>query len=205
MTPYKNIVFDMGRVLADYDADRAARQFTDDPAVIREVNLVVYHSGEWTLLDGGLISEEEALERIKKRCSSDRVREAAEYSFLHWDEYNLWTHPGMERVVTDVKKNGRGLYILSNVSLRMRQHDRWREYVPCPDLYDGVFFSAEHKMLKPQPVIYETFCRTYGLLPEDCLFIDDLQRNVEAAVACGMGGIVFDGDADKLDRELFGT
>ncbi|MDY6286322.1 MAG: HAD-IA family hydrolase, partial [Lachnospiraceae bacterium] len=98
-----------------------------------------------------------------------------------------------------------GLYILSNVSLRMAVNDRWREYVPYPDDFDGVFLSAEYKMLKPQPIIYETFCNRYGLKAEDCLFIDDLKRNIDAAKACGMGGIVFDGDAEKLRKDLLGT
>ena len=205
MISYKNIVFDMGRVLADYDANRATEKYTDDPAIIREVNLVVYHSGEWTLLDGGLISDEEALKNMLKRCSSDEVRRAAEFSFRHWDDYNLWQHPGMDRVIADLKQAGKRLYILSNVSLRMAVNDRWREYVPYPDDFDGVFLSAEYKMLKPQPVIYGAFCDRYGLKAEDCLFIDDLKRNIDAAKACGMGGIVFDGDAEKLRKDLLGT
>lgn len=61
MTGYKNIVFDMGRVLADYNADNATREYTSDPDVIREVNLLVYHSGEWIMLDAGLIREDDAL------------------------------------------------------------------------------------------------------------------------------------------------
>ena len=205
MVSYKNIVFDMGRVLADYDANRATEKYTDDPAIIREVNLVVYHSGEWTLLDGGLISDEEALKNMLRRCSSDEVCRAAEFSFRHWDDFNLWQHPGMDRVIADLKQAGKGLYILSNVSLRMAVNDRWREYVPYPDDFDGVFLSAEYKMLKPQPIIYETFCNRYGLKAEDCLFIDDLKRNIDAAKACGMGGIVFDGDAEKLRKDLLGT
>lgn len=204
MVPNKNIVFDMGNVLADYDADRATKQYTDDPAVIREVNLVVYHSGEWTMLDAGLMTDEQALEKMKKRCSSDEVRRAAEFSFTHWDEYNLWPHPGMDRVIEALKKDGRDLYILSNISHRMAADDRWRRNVPHPEAFDGVFLSAEYQMIKPQPIIYQTFCSMYGLKPKDCFFIDDLKRNVDAAKAFGMDGVVFDGDAEKLGQLLLG-
>lgn len=202
MISYKNIVFDMGRVLTDYDADLSTRQFTDDPAVIREVNLVVYHSGEWTMLDAGLISEEEALFNMMRHCSSDEVRRVAKESFLHWDDYNLMLHPGMDRVVRGVKEAGKNAYILSNNSVRMAKGDRWKDYVPCPELYDGMFISACYHTLKPQHLIYETFLKTYGLKPQDCFFIDDLKRNVRAASACGIDGCVFDGDAEALYHRL---
>ncbi|MEE8885174.1 MAG: HAD family phosphatase [Eubacteriales bacterium] len=204
MVPYKNIVFDMGRVLTDYDPDAATRQFTDDPAIIREVNLVVYHSGEWNMLDAGLISEEEALYDMKRHCSSDEVRRVAEQSFLHWDDYNLYLHPGMEEVVQAVHDAGKGVYMLSNNSVRMAKNDRWRDWTPCPDLFDGVLISACYHTLKPQHLIYETFCKEFGLKPEDCFFIDDLKRNIVGAKECGIDGMVFDGDAAALKKKLVG-
>ena len=53
---YQNYVFDMGKVLIDYEIDNVIRQYTDDEDIIREVELITFLSGEWTLLDGGLIS-----------------------------------------------------------------------------------------------------------------------------------------------------
>uniref|UniRef100_I5AT38 Haloacid dehalogenase superfamily protein, subfamily IA, variant 3 with third motif having DD or ED n=1 Tax=Eubacterium cellulosolvens (strain ATCC 43171 / JCM 9499 / 6) TaxID=633697 RepID=I5AT38_EUBC6 len=203
MIQYPNIVFDMGRVLTDYDADAATRVFTSDPEIIREVNLVVYHSGEWTLLDAGLISEEEALENMLRHCSGDEVRRVAHLSFLHWHEYNLFPVEEMGQLVRDLKAAGKKCYILSNISRRLAIDDNWKKYVPAADTFDGYFGSALYQTLKPQPLIYERFLETFDLKAEDCLFIDDLKRNIDAAKKTGMGGYVFDGDVVKL-REYLG-
>ena len=58
---YRNILLDMGHVLVDYDAYLSISQFTDRPEIGRDVSLIVFRSSEWTMLDAGLISEEEAL------------------------------------------------------------------------------------------------------------------------------------------------
>nr|WP_027871441.1 HAD-IA family hydrolase [[Eubacterium] cellulosolvens] len=203
MIQYPNIVFDMGRVLTDYDADAATRVFTENPEIIREVNLVVYHSGEWTLLDAGLISEEEALENMLRHCSTDEVRRAARLSFLHWHEYNLFPIDEMGQLVRDLKAAGKKCYILSNISRRLAIDDNWKKYVPAADAFDGYFGSALYKTLKPQPLIYERFLATFHLEAGNCLFIDDLKRNIDAAKEAGMGGYVFDGDIMKL-RDYLG-
>ena len=47
-----------------------------------------------------------------------------------------------------------------------------------------MFYSQEWLALKPQPVIYEKFFKRFGLKPEECFFIDDLQENVDVSIAC---------------------
>jgi putative hydrolase of the HAD superfamily len=198
MISYPNIVFDMGGVLTNYDADAATRRFTDDPAVIREVNLVVYHSGEWMMLDAGLITEEEALADIQRHCSNDEVRRVAKESFLNWDKYNLFPNEEMGQLVRDLKAAGKKCYILSNVSVRLAENDRWKARIPASDAFDGYLGSAPYRTLKPQAMIYRLFFEKFSLKPEECLFIDDLKRNIDASRAEGMEGYVFDGDVKKL-------
>ena len=53
-------------------------------------------------------------------------------------------------------------------------------------------------MVKPDAAIYELFCERYGVSPESCLFIDDMERNVEGARRVGMQGYRFDGDVAAL-------
>lgn len=202
MSEYKNIVFDMGKVLLDYEADRVTRQFTDNPDVIREVNLLVFHSGEWTLLDGDLISEDNAAARFRKRASSSEVADIAEKSFRNWEKYNLYPHPGMEQIIRDLKTTGHGIYLLSNIALRFAENPKMIQMIPAYDCFDGMFFSAQHKCIKPQPMIYKMFCEEYHLNPADCLFIDDLRENIDAAIGFGMNGYLFDGDREKLRRFL---
>ena len=56
---------------------------------------------------------------------------------------------------------------------------------------DGVVFSYRCKLIKPEKEIYEYICETYGLKPEESVFLDDREDNVQAARNMGMNGIVF--------------
>ncbi len=198
---YKNIVFDMGDVLIEYDPDLVTKHYTDDPAVIREIHNVMFCSQEWFKLDGGLISEEVAESRWLPRMSSDAVRDIARLSFRDWDKYNMWQKPGMDEVVEALKARGQHIYILSNASLRLRTC--YLDVMPRADLYDGVLFSAEVKCVKPQDVIFERFFRRFGLQPADCFFVDDLPENIAGAASVGMDGYVFrDGRAETIRKVL---
>jgi len=54
--------------------------------------------------------------------------------------------------------------------------------------------------------MYGRFFDRFGLKPEECYFIDDLQNNIEGAKACGMDGYCFaDGDVGKLKETLCGS
>ena len=55
----KNIVFDMGRVLLDYDAVRVCWQYTDSSEDVELMSRELFFAEEWVLLDRGTITEEE--------------------------------------------------------------------------------------------------------------------------------------------------
>jgi putative hydrolase of the HAD superfamily len=55
--------------------------------------------------------------------------------------------------------------------------------------FDGGIISAEAKVSKPDGRIYEVLLKKYSLIPEESLFIDDLEINVKAAESIGMKGL----------------
>jgi 2-haloacid dehalogenase len=67
--------------------------------------------------------------------------------------------------------------------------------------FRGVVVSGEERAAKPDPRIYRILLERYHLDPADCLFIDDVPRNVDGARAAGMDGILFT-SAAALRREL---
>lgn len=184
----KNIVFDMGKVLLNYDADRCCEQFLETPADREMMANYLFSSGEWIMLDMGVISEELGMERIKKRLPA-RLHEAADQCMKHWHEYCMWPVEGMKELVAELKQQGYGIYLCSNASLRMVTH---RELIPGIEYFDGVLFSAEVLCMKPQKEMYEHLFSRFGLNPAECFFIDDLGINIEGARACGMDGHCFD-------------
>jgi putative hydrolase of the HAD superfamily len=59
-----------------------------------------------------------------------------------------------------------------------------------PGLFDAVVISGEVGMRKPEEAIFLYAAQALGLTPRDCVFIDDVEANVNAAVACGMAGVL---------------
>lgn len=62
----------------------------------------------------------------------------------------------------------------------------WRGLIPVDELFDVVVDSSVVGVRKPDPAIYRLTCERLGLPPEECIFVDDLECNVDAAAALGM-------------------
>jgi putative hydrolase of the HAD superfamily len=59
-----------------------------------------------------------------------------------------------------------------------------------PGLFDAVVLSAEVGMRKPEERIFRHAAGLLGLAPPECVFIDDIEANVQAAEAIGMAGVL---------------
>ena len=64
---------------------------------------------------------------------------------------------------------------------------------------DGALFSYEVKLIKPDAAIYHTLLERFDLKAEECVFLDDLPANIEAARKAGITGIVFEGLEKALE------
>ena len=202
MISYKNILFDMGNVLVIYNPEWVIRHYTEDEELIREVKNIVFNSQEWFLLDAGLIEEEKAERNWMERLSSDKAREIAHLSFQNWHLYNMKVIPGTAEMIRALKENGKEIYLLSNASLRLLSI--YKEVIPAVECFSGIFYSAAHKCVKPQDIIYERFLKEYSLNPSDCFFIDDLEENISAAKAVGISGAVMKSRTAKETAEILG-
>lgn len=202
MISYKNILFDMGNVLVTYNPEWVIRHYTEDEELIREVKNIVFNSQEWLLLDAGLIEEEKAERNWMERLSSDKARELAHLSFQNWHLYNMKVIPGTAEMIRALKENGKEIYLLSNASMRLLSI--YKEVIPAVECFSGIFYSAAHKCVKPQDIIYERFLKEYSLKPSDCFFIDDLEENISAAKAVGISGAVMKSRTAKETAEILG-
>ena len=68
------------------------------------------------------------------------------------------------------------------------------------DLFDAVVLSGEVGLAKPDERIYHLVARRLGLVPAECVFVDDLPGNVRCAVAAGMVGVHHTSVASTLDE-----
>ncbi|MGB9374093.1 MAG: HAD family phosphatase [Jiangellales bacterium] len=98
--------------------------------------------------------------------------------------FSYFTHaPAMTSLVWRAHESGISTALLSN---------SWGNSYPAQvwdGMFDTVVISGEVGMRKPEPEIYTHTCSRLGLAPEQCVFVDDLAHNVEAAAALGMHGV----------------
>ena len=194
----RNIVFDMGKVLIDFNPD----SFMDhagitDPADRKIVRQELFSSIEWAQMDMGIATEDSIESAVLSRVP-EHLRERTRHLLHNWYIPRRMI-PGMEDMVRRLKEAGYGIYLLSNASVNQPVY--WNQ-LPVSRYFDGVMISAFVKTVKPCPDIYRLFTGKFGLKEEECLFVDDAPINVAGAVACGWQGIVFYGDADQLETKM---
>lgn len=194
----KNLIFDMGQVLIEFDPDKYISLSGADPADIPLLRSEVFRSPEWYAIDRGSISPEQgaisACARLPKR-----LRVIAEDIILRWWQYGIFPIAGMGELIAVLKCNGYKIYLLSNASSLFYNYF---SSIPGSEFFDGVLVSSDYGLLKPQHEIYEKLFSVFKLRPEECLFVDDQPQNIEGASICGMPGIVFRGDVNRLSAEI---
>ena len=193
----KNIVFDMGKVLVKFEPDKYIAHHTSDKEDHALLRTEVFQSIEWIALDHGCIDQQEATRLVCKRLPH-RLHTIASDLIHTW---HLQREPveGMEPLVKVLKENGYNLFVLSNIS---SAYHEIKEYIPALAHIDNEFLSYQWHMLKPSPEIYQGFYHHFGLIPKECLFIDDLAINIFMAQQSGMDGVIFRGDTERLREEL---
>ena len=106
--------------------------------------------------------------------------------------------PGMEALVKKLREKGFQTAILSNV--HKAQADRIKKH----GMYEGfqpVLLSCNLGLRKPDPAIFEHLLATVEIKSQNCIFIDNKLRNIEAARKLGIDGVVFL-SAEQLTYEL---
>lgn len=195
----KNIVFDMGGVLIDFDAARYTARFVPDPADHELIRRELFRSVEWVRMDRGTITDEEVAAAVCARLP-ERLHQAVQDILDNWHQ-DIPPMDGVYDLVRELKEEGGyPIYLLSNTCSRF--HD-FRKNIPALRFFDGEFVSCDFHLVKPEPGIYLRFLEYFHLRPEECVFIDDDPRNIEAAIRCGMGGVIYHGDPAHLRNRLW--
>jgi epoxide hydrolase-like predicted phosphatase len=92
--------------------------------------------------------------------------------------------PAMYELLRDLRGKGVRTALLSNSwgPTGYPRHD-------FPELFDAVVISGEVGMRKPEPRIFRHAAALLDLDPKHCVFVDDVEANVKAAIGCGMTGV----------------
>lgn len=193
----KNIIFDMGGVLIDYNPEKTLYGMFDRETA--DILLCeIFRNPIWADKDRGIIFPDDIMRIKKDRIPEkhlEKVAELVENFFPYMPPFEK-----MYDLVKELKEKGYGIYLLSNASSDF--HER-RQGIPALSFFDGVIVSADYKMLKPEKEIYLTLFNEFSLNPEECYFIDDVQKNIDGAKAVGMDGhCYFHGDVEILRAHM---
>lgn len=181
----KNIIFDLGNVIINYNQKKIISNFTNKEDEIRYIFNEIFNSPEWSLMDLGDITNDGAIEVINKRNKF-------KYKKLTQDFLNEWyKKQSINRDIVEIakilKKNGYNLFVLSNMANLTYDYFKNDEFF---SLCTGIVISAHEHIKKPDEKIYRLLLEKYNLNAEECLFIDDDDsgKNYETANKIGIKG-----------------
>lgn len=168
----KNIIFDLGNVIINYNQDRIINNFTVDEEETIFIKEKVFNSPEWKLLDLGQITNNGAIEEIQKR--NDIKYNKLINNFLHeWYK----TQPINEEIVEIAKKlkeRNYNIYVLSNMAKETYEYFKNIDFFK---VCNGIVISSHENVKKPDERIFNILLTRYKLNPKECLFIDDDDTN----------------------------
>lgn len=122
------------------------------------------------------------------------------HSLNEWDA-RMWTteNPGMIRWQQRLRSEGFATGILSNMGDAVLASIE--RNLPWVRDFDAHIWSYRHGCAKPDPAIYRLLLQGLGTAPEETLFLDDKQINIDAAHRIGMQALVFT-DVAQLQQDL---
>ena len=186
----KNIIFDIGNVLVDWDWLGYCRKLFDDEEVINMLTRAFWVNELWREMDRGAISQETIHRELLNVAALSGHEKEMEIAYSRLGEcITPFSYP--ETWIKELQEKGYRVYFLSNYSTYLIGENP--EALDFTKLMDGGIFSCDVKLLKPDLAIYALLCERYSLTPSECLFLDDKPINVIAAKEFGMHAIVFEG------------
>jgi glucose-1-phosphatase len=202
----KNIVFDLGGVLMNFDFKGAAEKFRRlglPVSMPDAVNSQYHDAAARSKADeaintyiNGFISEDQFAALLLPHCKQGVTLQDITATLLSLDgEFP----PRRAEAIQSLRKS-RKVYLLSNINSHMWQRtlDMLEQQGLKPeDLFDGIFLSFQMCMAKPSPDIYQRMIAQTGIVPQETAYFDDLAENIAAGTAAGLRSHLV--DSNKLE------
>lgn len=194
----KNIIFDFGGVLLDWDPRYLYRDYFNDDAKMEKF-LTEVATLEWnSQMDAG-------------KPFAEGVNEL-KAQFPEWTKEIEMYHSGWAQMLKGELEDGVGLFkkVKADPRFTVFGLTNWSaETFPIAfkhyrflDDFEGIVVSGEEKMKKPDKRIYYTLLERYHLDPKTCVFIDDNKDNIAMANKLGIHGILWEHNPDEVFAKL---
>lgn len=182
----KNLLFDLGGVIMDIRRLNCVASFErlgmkDADSFLGEYS----QKGPFLQLEEGLISEAEFRQAVREFIDGEVTDEQIDKAFCDF-LVGIPVHRLTE--LRELRKHY-GIYMLSNTNPIMwhsRIAEEFRhEGMEREDYFDGIVTSFEARSIKPDARIFHHVVAKLGIKPEETLFLDDSQKNLDTAAELG--------------------
>ena len=182
----KNLVFDFGNVLIEWNSAKILAAFVKEEDRKR-VEAAIFDSGLWAQTDTGQLTLKSAIQAAQTLLDSS-YSATVEAIFTHWYETVDVYHQLQEKIF-EWAQLGYGIYILSTTSEIFYAVEN-AGLLPMTKVLTGKILSYEVGFAKPDKSIYQKLLAQYALQANQCVFIDDLQVNLDVAKSLGFETIL---------------
>lgn len=195
-TMIKNIIFDIGNVLAKFRWEEYIEDFGFTKEINERLAKATVLSYVWNEVDRGELS----MDKLIQLCIENDPEIEEEIRIFFQDRSSLVIEfDYSEGLVRELKEKGYHIYLLSNYGKEnfaiVKNIFKFIPYV------DGAVISYEIKKIKPEPEIYKALLEKYNIISEESVFLDDIETNIKAAQAFGINTIHFH-DLKQAKEEL---
>lgn len=164
----KNIIFDLGNVIINYNQEKIIKHFTQDKDEYDYIIEQIFKAPEWQMMDLGTITNQEAANIINKR-NNYKYKDLTEDFLNNW--YKIQTvNRDVVELAKKLHKDGYRLYVLSNMANLTFEFFKDDEFF---ELCEGIIISAHEHIKKPDRKVFEILISRYNLNPQETIFIDD--------------------------------
>ncbi len=196
----KNIIFDLGNVIINFNKEAIIRSFTNDEKEMKYITDEIFNSKEWQMMDLGMLTNCEAAESINKR--NNYIYEKLTNDFLDsWYKIQI-INEDVVLLAKELKLKGYKLYVLSNIAHKTYEFFENNEFFK---LCDGIVISAQEHVKKPDSKIFNALLKRYNLNSCECIFIDDddTGRSYKTANELGiLGRVVAPNNVNDISKML---
>ena len=196
----KNLLFDLGGVIMDIRRLNCVASFErlgmkDADSFLGEYS----QKGPFLQLEEGAISEEQFRDAVRQFIDGEVSDEQIDSAFCDF----LVGIPVHRLVQLRQLKQQYKIYMLSNTNSIMWRsriaEDFRQEGLEREDYFDGIVTSFEAKSIKPDAKIFHTVVEKLGIKPEETLFLDDSQKNLDAAALLGFNTLLVTPGSEFFD------
>ena len=182
----KHFIFDIGNVLLKWAPDGVIARYFPEVTDPLELSRQLYFHPIWKDFDKGLVSPQEVRENMAdylgwSLADAEKLVQACKESLVAKQDTVDY--------VQSLHADGHRLFCLSNMPVEFfdhlqQAHDFWH-------YFEHITISGAIQMAKPDADIYHYVLETNNLAAQDCIFLDDLQENIDTANSIGIHGVHF--------------